>query len=211
MPSIALSSLLHLTMPVVLASASPRRKKLLEQIGLDFVVISSTVDENLISTALPPPDYVQTLALHKAQNVAAMLGYSALVLGADTTVVLHGRIVNKPNSEREAHTMLRELSGQTHTVFTGLALVETPSNRVYSTACATEVTFRDLSDDEIAAYIATGAPMDKAGGYGIQDDFGAVFVRQIHGCYYNVVGLPLETLYQALKTFAHQFAHQDAA
>jgi septum formation protein len=208
MPSIALSTLLHLTTPVVLASASPRRKKLLEQIGLDFAVIPAAVDEDHVSTALPPPDYVQTLALRKAQNVAAMLDYSALVLGADTTVVLNGRIFNKPNSDHEARTMLRELSGNTHTVFTGLALVATPSDRVYSTLCATEVTFRELSDDEISAYIATGAPMDKAGSYGIQDDFGAVFVRQIHGCYYNVVGLPLETLYQALKTFAHQ---QDAA
>jgi septum formation protein len=213
MQPVSLSRLLGMNTPVVLASASPRRKKLLEQIGLSFAVQPSTLNEDVLSASLlasgiAPGEYVQTLALRKAENVAAVQTAPALIIGADTTVVLNGEILNKPDDAADAARMLRTLSGNTHTVLTGIALMEAPANdvkaRFVTTVAATSVVFRALEEQEIAAYIATGSPLDKAGAYGIQDDFGAVFVERVEGCYYNVVGLPLETLFRTLKQFYAQ-------
>jgi septum formation protein len=196
-----MSTLFPLPAPLVLASASPRRSSLLKQLGIEFRVIASAFDESTVPTTLTPSDYVQCLAREKALYVAQRLSENAIVIGADTTVVLEGAILNKPTDAADAARMLRLLSDRTHEVFTGIALVETITKRVVSDVGRTEVRFRELSDTEIVAYVASGAPMDKAGAYGIQDDFGAVFVREIRGCYYNVVGLSLELLYRRLKEF----------
>jgi septum formation protein len=194
-------SLLALPAPLVLASASPRRKKLLEQIGLEFQVKVSAFDEDSVPTHLPPPDYVQLLAQSKARAVAQNLDFKAIVIGADTTVIVGGQILNKPADAADAARMLGLLSNRTHEVCTGIALIETATNRIITDVCRTEVRFRALDTVEISGYVASGSPLDKAGSYGIQDDFGAVFVQEIRGCYYNVVGLPLELLYRRLRDF----------
>ncbi|WP_397547844.1 Maf family protein [Rhodothermus marinus] len=188
---------MKLRVPLILASRSPRRRKLLAQLGLDFEVHPSDLDENATNHRLPE-QLVEQLALEKARTVAARFP-EALTLGADTIVVLDGDVLNKPADEAEARAMLRRLSGRTHTVYTGVALVHPASQREIVDYEATEVTFAPLTDAEIDAYVATGSPLDKAGAYGIQDDYGAVFIRRIEGDYYNVVGLPLHRLYRMLR------------
>ncbi|GAB1429931.1 Maf family protein [Ignavibacteria bacterium] len=187
---------------VVLASQSPRRRALLKQIGIDFSVQVSDINEEEMSLDMPPTEYAAGLALRKAEAVACKQDTAALVIGADTIVVLDGAILNKPADSAEAQAMLRRLSGRTHTVYTGVAVVHAPELTAHCETQKTEVTFRELDDKEILEYVATGSPLDKAGSYGIQDDFGAVFVRNIIGCYYNIVGLPLELLYRMLRKVA---------
>ena len=189
---------MQLTTPFVLASQSPRRKRLLEQLGVPFEVHISPVDE-VIPDDATPGEVVQDLAMQKAASVAPAYP-DALTLGADTIVVLDGAILGKPADAAEAAAMLRRLSGRTHTVFTGIALVHPASDRRTAAVEATDVTFADLSNAEIGAYVESGSPLDKAGAYGIQDDRGALFVRRIEGDYYSVVGLPLHRLYQTLRT-----------
>lgn len=121
------------------------------------------------------------------------------MIAADTIVVLDGKILNKPVDAADAKHMLQTLSGHSHTVYSGVTVLDVPSNRAIEDVQATKVTFRELNEAEIDAYVATGSPLDKAGAYGIQDDFGAVFVSHIEGCYYNIVGLPLEMLYTNLS------------
>ncbi len=194
--------MLTLPFPLILASTSPRRKHLLEQIGMTFTVQPSDVDESLIPTSgAVPEEFVQRLALLKAQDVASKTPERSIVLGSDTIVVLDGEILGKPLDADDAQNMLRRLSGNTHTVYTGIALVDSDTYTSVTAVQQTDVTFRELSDDEIAGYVATGSPLDKAGSYGIQDDFGAVFVAHIVGCYYTIVGLPLELFYRTLRTF----------
>ena len=188
---------MKISCPFVLASRSPRRHRLLEQIDLSFIVEPSATDETVPDGA-SPESVVQQLAVEKAQAVAARFP-DALTLGADTIVVLENEILGKPRDEKEAHQMLRRLSGRTHTVFTGIALLHPPSGRQVTAYEQTAVTFAGLTDAEIAAYVATGSPMDKAGAYGIQDDQGALFISRIDGDYYNVVGLPLHRLYRVMK------------
>lgn len=188
---------MKLRVPLILASRSPRRRKLLAQLGLDFEVHPSDLDENATNHRLPE-QLVEQLALEKARAVAARFP-EALTLGADTIVVLDGDVLNKPADEAEARAMLRRLSGRTHTVYTGVALVHPASQREVVDYEATQVTLAPLTDAEIDAYVATGSPLDKAGAYGIQDDYGAVFIRRIEGDYYNVVGLPLHRLYRMLR------------
>jgi septum formation protein len=194
-----IEKLLNIKLPIVLASASPRRKKLMEQIGLGFDIIVSNFNEDGHPTDLNPPDYAMRLAYFKAMDVVEKISEPSIIIGADTIVVLDGEILNKPADEAEAAKMLGKLSGRTHTVFTGLALINTKTGKTINRVQNTDVTFRDLSIDEIDSYVATGSPLDKAGAYGIQDDFGAVFINHIDGCYYNIVGLPLEMLYMSLK------------
>lgn len=198
---LSLNGLLELSVPLVLASQSPRRQALLTHVGFDFSVVVPNVDEDSVPVTLPPADYVSRLALMKAVRGAEMSGNDAIVLGSDTTVVLDGRVLNKPADAADAARMLRSLSGRTHTVYTGIALVHTTSGRSVTAVRDTRVTFRDLDDAEIDAYVASGSPLDKAGAYGIQDDFGAVFVNRVEGCYYTIVGLPLELLYTTLRDF----------
>jgi septum formation protein len=183
---------LQLRVPFVLASASPRRRDLLERLGLAVDVRPTDTDETWPGG--DPGAAVEALALRKAR-AAPVPG--ALVLGADTVVVLDGDVLGKPPTEAAARATLRRLSGRTHTVYTGIALV--CDGRVATDHRATRVTFADLSGAEIAAYVATGSPMDKAGAYGIQDDAGALFVARIDGDYPTVVGLPLRALYEALR------------
>lgn len=195
---IKISKLLKINQKIVLASKSPRRITLLKNLGLEFDVIPSKIDEN-ISEKLQPNEYVMKLSRLKAENVASMLGGDEIVIGADTTVYLDGNYLNKPKDCDEAFKILKKLSGRTHQVYTGITLINNYSQKIINEYSKTDVTFRELSDDEIYAYIESGSPMDKAGAYGIQDDFGAVFVRHINGCYYNIVGLPIELFYRMLK------------
>lgn len=175
--------------PVVLASASPRRRELLEQIGLSFTVAPVDVDE----TPFPderPDHYVERLARQKAEDgLARADDPNSLVIGSDTTVVCEDRIMGKPANEPEAAEMLRLLSGRTHKVMTAIALAG--EYGCYARLVVTEVRFREISDEEIKAYWQTGEPADKAGGYGIQGR-GAVFVDGLWGSYSAVVGLPLQ-------------------
>lgn len=192
---------LKLPLPLILASKSPRRKKLLEQIGLSFSIIESKINEDSFPINSPPSDYAKNLAEFKANAIASKINYPALVIGADTIVVIDGKILNKPNDTNNAIEMLNQLSGRTHTVYTAISIVESNSDFSLTDIVATDVTFRTLTQKEIIAYVSTRSPLDKAGAYGIQDDFGAVFVSHINGCYYNIVGLPLELLYRMLLKY----------
>lgn len=183
--------------PLVLASQSPRRKTLLRQIGLTFTVRPSAVPENLLDHETPGHN-AKRIALSKAMKIAK-LSRRGIVIGADTIVVLHGQILGKPRSHREAKRMLRMLSGKMHTVYTGFALVDVETHNRIVDIEKTKVWFRKISEEEIEDYVASGSPMDKAGSYGIQDDYGAVFVERVEGCFYNVVGFPLTRFYMALQ------------
>ena len=189
---------------LILASGSPRRRELLGLLGLPFEVQTSAFDEDSVPTAgLAPTEWVQRLAEGKARAVAGRVDGDALVLGADTTVVLDGAYLNKPVDADDARRMLRRLSGRTHEVHTGLCLVEVTAGRIARTAtdaARTLVTFDFLSEDTLTAYVATGEPLDKAGAYGIQGK-ALSFIPGIEGDYFNVVGLPLHRLCGLLKPF----------
>ena len=184
---------------LVLASTSPRRQELLGLLGLPFEVIGSLYDESVISPdGMAPADYVTQLAQGKASEVAGRLDADALVIGADTTVVLDGQFLNKPTGPDDAASMLRRLSGRTHEVYTGLCVIR--GQTLLTNYAVTEVTFAALTDETIAAYVATGEPLDKAGAYGIQGK-ALSFIPSISGDYFNVVGLPLYLLGQMLAQF----------
>lgn len=189
---------------LVLASTSPRRRELLGVLGLPFEVAGSDFDESSIPPgALAPGAWVTALAEGKARAVAARTGGHAVVIGADTTVILGGEYLNKPQDDADARRMLRRLSGQTHTVCTGLCLVETQNGALVQVAtdfAQTAVTFAPLSEAVIEAYVATGEPRDKAGAYGIQGK-ALAFIPGIQGDYFNVVGLPMFLLCQMLPPF----------
>jgi septum formation protein len=187
--------------PVILASASPRRAEILKKIGLAFTIQPSAIDEN-ISAAMPPAEQAIALAQRKARAVAENV-VNGVVIGADTIVVLEKKILGKPVSEADAGAMLRSLSGKTHRVFTGFAMIDRPSNHETAGVEMTEVTFRELEEAEIAAYVRSGAAIDKAGAYGIQD-MSAVFCERLNGCFYNVVGFPLTKFYLAWRAFYAQ-------
>lgn len=182
---------------LILASGSPRRKELLEQIGVCFEVVKVSVDE----TPLPdesPLDYVLRLAIEKADAGSQLIRHKKPVLGSDTTVVCNGKILGKPENKADALAMLKMLSGNHHQVITAVAVVKGQQN--LHQIVTTDVTFRSLSNDEIEAYWHTGEPSDKAGAYGIQG-LGGVFVENISGSYSAVVGLPLAQTAKLLKTF----------
>lgn len=187
---------------IVLASGSPRRLELLGNLGLLFEVIPSNVDET-IPPGVTPGQLVQSLALQKAQGVLASLSADKdlVVIGADTMVVLDGDLIGKPEDEAEARAMLRRLSGRTHIVFTGVAVLEKRKNVELKTFEHVEesfVTFGNLSDAEIAAYVATREPLDKAGAYALQG-IGAALVDRIEGCYTNIIGLPIPKVVAILR------------
>lgn len=181
---------------LVLASASPRRQELLAQLGVAFTVLPSHIPEE--HPAAPPTEAIAAVALAKARAVALLLSPDAraVVLGADTEVVLDGRLLGKPRDAADAARILRELRGRVHEVITGVALVA--PGREEATAVTTRVTMRDYSDAEIEAYVATGEPLDKAGAYAAQG-VGGLFIDSIHGSFTNVVGLPLALLFQMLR------------
>lgn len=187
--------------PIVLVSASPRRQNLLRQIGIPFEVCPAEIDETLPDRVDDPASFTIVLARQKVKAVAPKFP-SRWLLAADTLVVIGKRPLGKPRDFEEATSMLRQLSGRTHKVVTGLCLAKTDAKgrifRRYETAEITLVKFRKLAEDEISAYVATGEPMDKAGAYGIQGK-AAIFVTKIVGCYFNVVGLPLAKLATLMK------------
>lgn len=182
-------------MAVILASQSPRRQQLLGQIGLQFKVSVADIDETM-DPALPVEKAVAETSARKAQAVKAEK--DDVVIAADTIVVVDGTVLGKPHTKEEAHAMLRLLSGRDHTVMTGVTVKK--GDRLESFTEKTTVTFRSLSEREIEAYIETGEPMDKAGSYGIQG-YGSVFVSQLEGDYFNVMGLPLCSLCPLLRSF----------
>ncbi|HEX5315636.1 MAG TPA: Maf family protein [Candidatus Kapabacteria bacterium] len=186
-----------------LASRSPRRTALVQLLGIKNIEIHPADLEEEMDPSLSAAENVRRLALDKARWAAnALAGKRGIALGADTTVAIGNDILEKPRDAHDAERMLALLSGNTHTVHTGVALIDLETKAERSFVESTNVTFRPLSTHEISDYIATGSPMDKAGAYGIQEDFGAVFVQRIEGDYYNVVGLPLSRLYTMLKDFA---------
>ena len=191
-----------------LASKSPRRRELLQQIGVSYQVIDANVIE-VPRHQESPADYVQRLAREKAEAGLASLKNQSLtpkpVLGADTIVVINNEILEKPRDAKHAAGMLRQLAGATHQVMTAVAMVTDAKQEIKLSV--TDVVFRPLTESEIAAYWHTGEPRDKAGGYGIQG-FGAVFVEQIRGSYTGVVGLPLEQTFLLLQEFSVPWWHR---
>ena len=183
-------------MSIVLASASPRRRELLQMLGVRDLVILPAVGEEKAGRALPPDELVKALAAHKAREVAEKCEKDDVIVAADTIVWHDEQVYGKPHTEADAMRMLRELSGDTHAVYTGVCVRRGGQELLAAERSA--VRFRTLTDAEIAAYIGTGEPMDKAGAYGIQGK-GSLFVEGIEGDFFNVVGLPLCRLGLMLK------------
>lgn len=181
---------MRLMFRIVLASASPRRRALLQSLGLEFEVLPAGVDE--VFTGPDPANVAESLAEHKARAVACRVG-DGLVLGADTVVFQRGRFFGKPDGPEEAAAMLTVLQGDTHEVLTGVSLIRMPDGHAITGHERTRVHFRAMTRQEIEWYTATGEPLDKAGAYAIQG-LGGLFVRGIEGCWFNVVGLPLPFL-----------------
>ncbi len=185
-------------MKLILASSSPRRAEILANAGLAFSVLSSAVDESPYPGEAPAA-LVQRLANAKADLVTARAVGPAIVLAADTVVVLDDKILGKPSSIEDARHMLQQLSGRTHSVLTGVALVRLPDGERRQFVESTLVHFRPITDDELSSYLATEEPYDKAGAYAIQGLAGR-YIPRIEGCYFNVVGLPLSRVLTELKT-----------
>jgi septum formation protein len=186
--------------PILLASTSPRRKELLEKIGLKFQIVSSDYEEDMKQGIKQKPDELAiTLSAGKAKVVALRYA-NHIVIAADTFVVLENELLGKPHTGAEAAKMLKKISGKEITVVTGFTIMETPENKIISEAVETKVYIKDLTDDEIAAYVKTGEPLDKAGAFAVQG-IGALIVKKIDGDFFNVVGLPLFQLAERLKDF----------
>jgi septum formation protein len=183
---------------IILASNSPRRRELLHQIGLSFTIDPTDVDEQARSGE-SPESYAVRVALDKARAAVSRVK-SGIIIAADTIVVLGDDILGKPADSHDAERMLSLLSGRMHVVISGLAIVDAAEGKTATGTSLTRVWFRDLSRDEIASYVKSGEPLDKAGAYGIQGK-GALLVKQIEGCYFNVVGLPLSLLGELLRNF----------
>jgi septum formation protein len=186
------------TRTIILASSSPRRKEILGKTGLKFKVDESDYEER-IDDSLKPHELVRFLSREKARDVARRHG-SALVIAADTIVVLRGRFLGKPRSEEQAREMLNALSGKAHSVISGFTIIDTVSKKEASGSVESKVFFQRLSMEEIEAYLRSGEPFDKAGAYGIQG-LGAVLIKKIEGDFFNVMGLPLTALTESLKKF----------
>lgn len=183
--------------PLILASGSPRRKQLLSQLGLTFDVRVSDIDETPLDTE-SPVDYVERLSREKAASVSSQVESETIVLAADTTVVLEGNILGKPESKEHGVNMLMALSGTSHQVLTGVSVIG--SERIRTLSVETEVRFRTLTRSEVLWYWDTGEPQDKAGSYGLQG-IGAAFVESLSGSYSNVIGLPLSETIDLLRDY----------
>lgn len=183
---------------IILGSASPRRKELLEQAGIRFEVITSNAKE--VITKEKPSEIVEELSLLKGKAVSEAVREDAVVISADTIVAMNGAVMGKPKNQADALRMLNSLQGRTHQVYTGVTLIlkVQGEEQIHTFYEKTDVTMYPMTEAEILEYIATGEPMDKAGAYGIQGRAG-VFVKQIHGDYNNVVGLPIARLYHELQ------------
>jgi len=184
-------------MKLILASSSPRRAEVLADAGFTFEVVAARVDESR-RTGEQAEAYVRRLAEAKARAVAGGVSPPAIVIAADTVVVMDGEVLGKPVSAEDAGRMLRRLSGRTHQVLTGLAVLKIPGGAARVEIETTRVTFAPLTEAEIEAYVASGEPLDKAGAYAIQGRGGRLVAR-VEGCYFNVVGLPLARLYRILR------------
>mgnify|MGYP000158494497 FL=1 len=178
---------------IILASASPRRKEILELADLEFDVMPSDAQE--ITTKTAPNEVVMELASIKAKDIYKKSEKQSMIVGADTVVAYQGQILGKPTDEADAKRMLTMLSGQTHEVYTGVCVIEDGKTKTFYEE--TKVTFYEISDEQIDRYIKTGEPMDKAGSYGIQGK-AAVFIKGIEGDYYNVVGFPIARFLQEI-------------
>lgn len=183
---------------IILASASPRRKEILEKTGLKFKVDKSDYKEKT-ALGLQSHKLARFLSREKARHVARR-HRNALVIAADTIVVLRGKLFGKPRNEEQAKEMLKALSGKVHSVITGFTIIDTAGKKEISRSIESKVFFKRLSDDEIETYIRSGEPLDKAGAYGVQG-LGAVIVKRIEGDFFNVMGLPLNALAESLKKF----------
>jgi septum formation protein len=186
-------------MRMVLASKSPRRREILENIGVEFDIVESNVDE-AFDPCMSPCDIVKYLAYKKAQSAAKDIKYDALVIGADTIVVSGSDIMGKPENEEQAFDMLKKLSGKWHNVYSGISVIETGSGMYFADYEVTAVKIRQLSDEDIHRYINTKEPFDKAGSYAIHG-IGSLIVERMDGCYFNVVGLPVFKLSNILGRF----------
>ncbi|EHJ02027.1 Septum formation protein Maf [Clostridium sp. DL-VIII] len=185
-------------MRVILASASERRVELLSRLIKEFDIIVSDFNEDKVLFKGSIDEYVKEIALGKAMNVRKKLCTDAIIISADTIVTLDNKILGKPKDEEDAFRMLKSLQDRKHLVYSGVAVMNTATNVIRQESLATEVVFSKISDEEILEYIKTGEPLDKAGAYGIQG-IGGIFVKEIKGCYYNVVGLPLNKLKAMLE------------
>lgn len=194
------------TPQIVLASRSPRRRVLLRQLGLKFTIRPSHLPEEFESRR-SPEENARHLAIAKAVEVSGKYS-NAIVISADTIVVLGRRILGKPSSEADAVRMLRMLSGKEHTVITAFAIIDCRSGKRVTGTERTRVKFRTINAEEIRSYVASGSPMDKAGAYGIQDDYGAVFVEKVNGCFYNVVGFPLMKFHLTFRKFRRRLQYR---
>jgi len=183
-------------MNIILASASPRRKEILENANVKFDVVKSTIDEVILDQELPS-QVVMRLAFEKCMDIASK-NENDLVIGADTIVVLDDIILGKPKDKEDATSMIKKLSGKTHQVITGISLVNLSVNKKIIDYVVSNVKFKDLSEEDIKDYIQTNESLDKAGSYGIQG-YGAMLVEEIQGDYFNIVGLPISRLSDLLK------------
>jgi septum formation protein len=183
---------------IILASESPRRKELLALTGLKFRVVTSDYEEDM-SRSMSPHKLARFLSYEKAQAVAAC-HKNAVIIAADTFILINGKLLGKPHTHKEARKMLKLLNGRSHSVITGYTIIDTAENISLSRSVGTKVWLRNLTDREIDAYVESGEPLDKAGAYAIQG-LGSVLVKKIEGDYFNVIGLPLSSLAKDLKNF----------
>ncbi|MCR4662509.1 MAG: Maf family protein [Endomicrobiaceae bacterium] len=184
---------------IVLASASPRRKELLEKMGLKFIIIPSNYEEKLFDN-IYSDEKIETLALNKAKDVAQRVQEPSIIIAADTVVVLDNLILGKPKDKQDAFNMIKSLSGKTHFVVTAIAIIDSETKKIKVSNTKTFVTFTELKDEEIQKYVSTDEPYDKAGAYAAQG-YASIFIEKIEGCFNNVVGISTFTLNKMLKDF----------
>lgn len=185
-------------MEFILASGSLRRQELLERMGIDFKILVSQFDESSVPYSGDPESYVKTLALKKAKNIQNDRTHNSFILGADTVVCVKGEILGKPENREDAFSMMKSLQSNAHEVYSGLALINESDSICETASVKTSVQFSPMTDEEISQYLDRNEWQDKAGAYGIQGSAG-LFIEGIEGDYYNVMGLPLNTLYRILK------------
>jgi septum formation protein len=183
---------------IVLASASERRKELLSRLTEKFTVVVSDFDESSVRFKGDLEDFVMEIAKGKALDVLKSLEQDAIIIGCDTIVAIDDKLLGKPRSKEEAINMLKSLSGKVHQVCSGVAIIDSVTRNISTDFVTTDIKFSQISEEDIIKYVDTGDPMDKAGAYGIQGVAG-VFVEEIKGCYYSVVGLPINKLKCMLK------------
>jgi septum formation protein len=186
----------------VLASASARRQELLQRMNIPYEIIVSDFDEDSVSFEGNPSDYVKELAMEKANSVSETLSGDSLVIGADTIVYANGQILGKPKNRQDAKRMMKLLQGTDHYVYSGVALIHPARNLKTAFSVVTTVSFSKMDDNEIEFYLTRDEWQDKAGAYGIQGAAG-IYIRGIHGDYYNVMGLPLQELYTRLREYSY--------